>query len=400
MKITNKSEKLFLISLIFLSLISYFVGFNLDENSAGGGKADFKFVWQNLQTFHSKGLLESIKLTAIPDDKVFQSTRTPGFYILNKLFNPFIDNKENFKTSIFFISMLVPIIFFFSLKNKFKNSKKIYLLCVSSVIFLSPYFRTSAIWGLEENFGILSIVLSGYIYIRYNNKDFLVNERTMLFLLALMSSACVYLDQKLIIVPLVCYLSIIFSNKNINLKLLVTFYYSLLSLPFLYLIYLWGNIAPSGDASGRDILTNFNFYHLGYVLTIMGFYFLPILFFYKDFNKKIKEIYEKKNIKIYFFFLIFCFYFVFFHQLDNEYYLGGGAIKKLIQLVSPNLLLQKIFLIISFIFALIILIIIRNNKFENNFILGFLIFTSILITPALFQEYYDPLLIILFFLFF
>ena len=161
MKNTINSEKLILSFLIFLSIASYFVGYFLKENSAGGGEADFKFVWQNLQTFDNYSLFEAIKLTGVADDKIFQSTRTPGFYILNKLLNPFIDNKANFKISIFIISIIVPIILFYTLKIKFKNVKTIYLLSVCSIIFLSPYFRTSAIWGLEENFGILSIVLGG-----------------------------------------------------------------------------------------------------------------------------------------------------------------------------------------------------------------------------------------------
>ena len=40
------------------------------------------------------------------------------------------------------------------------------------------------------------------------------------------------------------------------------------------------------------------------------------------------------------------------------------------------------------------------NVYVNKLIFAYLILTSIIITPALFQEYYDPLIIILFFLFF
>lgn len=400
MKNTINSKNLLLVLLIFISLASYLFGYITSENSAGGGEVDFGFVWRNLQTFNNHSLFEAIKLTAIPNDEIFQSTRTPGFYILNKLFNPFISNIKQFQLSIFCVSAIIPIVFFFSLKKKFQEEKKIYLFLISSILFLSPYFRTSAIWGLEENLGIFSAVLSGYFFIAYNEKKYFINKKISLLFLAIASSLCVYFDQKLIIIPLICYFSIISKKENNKLKLILTLYYFIFSLPFLYLISIWGNIVPASDAAGRGILNNFNFYHLGYVLTILGFYFFPLLLFIKNIKKKINEVFNKKNILIFLSLLIFIIYFLIFHNLNNEYYLGGGAIKKLIQLIFNNIYFQKFTLVISFILSLLVIMFIKNNNNINNFVLFFLIFTSILITPALFQEYYDPLIFILFFLFF
>ena len=144
-----------------MSVLSYFLGFIFKENSAGGAEADFVFVWLNLRTFEENTLLDALKLTATTDDKIFQSTRTPGFYVLNKIFNPFTGNINSFQTSISLFSILIPVSFFWGLKLKFKESNIFYLLLISSLIFLSPYFRTSAFWGIEENFGILSVLLSG-----------------------------------------------------------------------------------------------------------------------------------------------------------------------------------------------------------------------------------------------
>ena len=48
--VENKKEYLFNI-LIFLPYLSFFLGFYLDENSAGAGAGDLYHIWKNLQIF-------------------------------------------------------------------------------------------------------------------------------------------------------------------------------------------------------------------------------------------------------------------------------------------------------------------------------------------------------------
>ena len=56
------SYKSFSIFLIFLSTISFFFGFYLDENSAGAGTytGDFQHIWKNLQIFLNNDILSSL----------------------------------------------------------------------------------------------------------------------------------------------------------------------------------------------------------------------------------------------------------------------------------------------------------------------------------------------------
>ena len=400
MQNTNKTENYIIIFLVFLSVLSYFVGFIFKENSAGGAHADFVFVWLNLSIFEENTLLDALKLTATTDGEIFHSTRTPGFYILNKIFNPFTGNINSFQTSISLFSVLIPISFFWCLKLKFEKSNIFYLLLISSLIFLSPYFRTSAFWGMEENFGILSVLLSGIFLIKYLKTNNSFYEKILLFLLTFFSSSCVYLDQKLVLVPLLCFLTIIFSKRNFSHKLLAILFYFLFSIPFLMLVYMWGNIAPTGDATGRGLLTNYNFHHLGYVLTIISFYLFPMIFLIKNVKQELRSLNNRENYFLALLFFIFLLYFLFFHDLENEYHLGGGAISKFIELIFDNTYLQKMALSIAFFSSFIIIILFKNQNYVNKLILAYLVATSIVITPALFQEYYDPLMIILFFLFF
>ena len=46
--------------LIGFTILSYFLGFFLNENSAGGGQGDFGNTWKNITMFKSNGLFEAI----------------------------------------------------------------------------------------------------------------------------------------------------------------------------------------------------------------------------------------------------------------------------------------------------------------------------------------------------
>ena len=82
------SEKKFCIFLIFIAYLSYFLGFFLDENSIGSGgyKGDLSWMWKNFEIFKNNTLLDSIT------HNDFFGNRTPLLYLINFLFNPFIND--------------------------------------------------------------------------------------------------------------------------------------------------------------------------------------------------------------------------------------------------------------------------------------------------------------------
>ena len=91
-KILNKIQ----LTLIFMIITSFLVGFFIRENSAGAGgfNGDFSHVWKNLQTFKNNTLIDSIKITAKKDSNLneenyFQGTRPPLIYIFQSI-NPLI----------------------------------------------------------------------------------------------------------------------------------------------------------------------------------------------------------------------------------------------------------------------------------------------------------------------
>ena len=174
--------KILSIFLILFSIIFFFYGFLVGENSAGAGgfSGDFGNVWITLQTFLNNDILTSIKISGdivTPgQDRLYISSRTPLIYIFNKVLNPFIETKINYIRSVFVFSLLAPILFYYSLKIKFPKVSSLALLLLASTILLSPYFRTSSYWGLEENYGIVFIFIS-YILL----EKFLIEKKKKFF---------------------------------------------------------------------------------------------------------------------------------------------------------------------------------------------------------------------------
>jgi hypothetical protein len=399
------------IFLIFLTVIFFFYGFLVGENSAGAGgfKGDFDNFWTTLQTFLNNDILTSIKISGeivMPgQERLYISSRTPLIFIFNKVFNPFVESKINFIRSIFFFSLLAPILFYYSLKIKFPKTNKIILILLSCIILLSPYFRTSSYWGLEENYGILFIFISYILLEKFfrKKKINIFTKCLKLFFLTLISSLCVYFDQKLLIIPLFCFIKIIFSNEKMFMKILTCLLYFLFSIPFLYLIFLWGNIIPRIDAVTRTIGNNFYLSHVGFSLTIIGFYFIP-LFFFKNENaiKSIKSYFmDNKNLYFFLFFLLYLLLTIFFDDYQNSKYpvLGKGVIHKISILFFNDFLIQKIFVYFNFIFFYFIIAIFLNKNITNGLLLFYFVISSIFVYPIQ-QEYYDPLILILLFLFF
>ena len=403
--------KILTIFLIFFSIFFYFYGFLVGENSAGGGglKGDFSNVWITLQTFLKNDILTSVKISGesyVPgQERLYISSRTPLIYILNKFLNPFTESKVSFIRSIFCFSLLVPLLFYYSLKIKFPKSNSIILMLLACTILLSPYFRTSSYWGLEENYGIVFFFVSFILLEKFfeEKKIKSIVKFFKLFLVTFASSLCVYFDQKLLVVALFCFIKIIFSNENKSLKLLSCLLYFIFSIPYLYLIFLWGNIIPTGDASIRTIGDNFYLSHLGFSLTIIGFYLIPLFFFQNIDIKKLIKFYFKNNINLLslLIFVIYLLFSIFLDDYQSSKYplLGKGVIYKLSLLLFSDILMQKIFIYFNFIFFYFIVSLFLNQKLPESLIVFYFLISSIFIYPIL-QEYYDPIIMIFVFIFF
>ena len=265
----KKIESLFTLGFSLVIFFSFIGGFILRENSAGAGgiNGDFYLIWKNLDLFKNN-ILDNL------NSKEYNDSRTPLAYILHVLLNPFIETQNQFRLSVLFISLLCPIFFFLTLREKYKNVDFSLTVLISSLILLSPYFRTTAFWGLGENYAILFTLISYYLFQKIKFENTFINNKNifLIFLLALSSSISVYFDQKLLIIPFIVFVSVIFNKKIDNkIKILLTFFYFILSMPLLYLIFLWGSILPPDAQGSRQAGVKFNIFNIGYASTIISF---------------------------------------------------------------------------------------------------------------------------------
>ena len=165
----DDKQNQFLNLFLLIIIISYFLGFYLNEDSAGGGKIDYiDHAWGTIQLFVNNDL--SIALNSI----LYESSRTPLFYIVNK-YVPYNNDIENLRVFWFVFSSLIPILFYFTLKTFFQRDiQKTLIITFSCVILISPYFRTNAYWPSSENLQIFFVLFSLFFYlnlINAKNKD-------------------------------------------------------------------------------------------------------------------------------------------------------------------------------------------------------------------------------------
>ena len=392
----------FIILLSTLIYFSFFLGFYFGENSIGSGgyNGDLLWMWQNLEIYKNNNFYDAIH------HPEFFGNRSPLIYILHAYLNPFISDLDSYRTTVFILSLIAPIIFYICLVQKFNNTNKVILFFISSFILLSPFYRTSAYWGLEVNYAITTMLLSVYFLNIFKQKKKLSNFNLffLITLLTFTSSLCIYFDQKFLIIPLLVFIEIMRSDTKTKFKTYSIINFSIFSIPFIYLIFMWkGIVPPSTQYANPNTITSISrlnllwFEHLGYATTMIAFYFLPVIFLKKDnilFSAKNFFLDKKNNLFLILFFvyLIYFISFVNFEELTKvKYLMGLGFIHKISLILFENIFLQEIFTCFSFLISWIIILFFLEKNLSNFLILFYFYFLSLILWPLM-QEYFDPII--------
>jgi len=387
----------FKILVICLISVSFFLGYFLRENAAGGGLEFYELSWPIIQSF-KEDFLFSIK-----NYGSFRDYTIPFSHILNAYINPFSNDIENFQLSITIISFAIFLIFALVFKNIFKHINFVDILLASSVILLLPMFRTSAFWGKNENFGWLFFILALYFFseIKKNIDKNPGNRDKLIIISFCFTSACaLYARQALFFLPIsyLLYLFINNANKKIILTSIISF--SILAIPGLLVILSWMGVFKtvnllnpgifSWAIGPSNILKN-----IPILLSFFGFYFLPILII-ELLNSGFKDFYSK-YYKSFFFALVI---FIFLSQTNLLNYLGdytmaGGAILKVNYLIQKNNF-HLFFVFSSLGFSILIGLFKENAK--NNLVILIPMIIVYCFPTLMFQEYHEPLILLMFFL--
>ncbi len=381
-------KKKFTESYFILVVLSFILGFFLNEDSSGGGLVDFEHEWTSIQEF-KLGII-----SALTSEK-YESSRTPLFLILN-YFNPFNYSEYSYRLSNFVFNLFIPFTFFYFLKKKYDYLNVQTILIISSFMFLSPYFRTSSFWAHQENLPILFSIIS-LLYLNEYTKKNLHSNFYNIFFIAIISSLAFYSDQKYIFISLVCYITLLRYHKfEIKYFFYISFLFFLTSIPMLYLFKIWQGIVPVQS----QFRIGFYPENIFLSISIITFYFIPI-FVCILFNKKFIDLI--KSIKfadfIFIFFVITSFIFL-LPEFSDPW--GGGAMFKLVYvinlLIDSNLISKLIFYISVSLMFILTYLLLKNNLI--NFLPLFIIIFLTSLVEKTYQEYFDPIIIVLLFSYF
>ena len=126
-------------------------------------KVDGKAAYTNTGAWAKKAISEAKQLGEVV---VVGDSSDKNYNYIPKGYKIPTDIDTNFQFSVTVISFITFCIFALIFKKIFSNINFIDVLLTSSVILLLPFFRTSAFWGKNENYGWLFFILALYFFSR------------------------------------------------------------------------------------------------------------------------------------------------------------------------------------------------------------------------------------------
>ena len=359
----------------FLLYITFILSFVFGENSSGGAFGDSSTM---------EPYLEQIEVNLKNGIMFFIETKmvhSPIFYIIKST----LENLLNKLTSdLIFLTLgfLIPVIFYSILKKQFRGLDKNLLFGISLVLYFSPYLRSSAVWATNDNLGLLFFVLSLSKFLTFTQKKDKSSKDIFFSFFYLILAT--YIRQYYIIIAF-GYLVLLFRKIDIKIFFYIVIFNSFLLIPWVLYSYNYlqfnSEYALKGFAKPDLIFSSLVFF------TMYLFYIFPF-FFQSENYFQIKNFYNKKKILFFIITIIFILISLYYDLPQNEY--GGGIIYKISQLID----LKLFFIFLSYVGAILIMLTINLN-FKNLLILFLL--CSMFPFATIYQKYYDPLMIIIFF---
>ena len=378
-KILTKENYLLLI--LYITLIaSVYLGFFLNENSTGGAQQDY-LVHKEISL-----MFKTDFFTTLMNYDNLKTRHSPIIPIYFSFYNFFEISDKLIRLIHLHASFFITIIFYQCIKLKYGSYNKKILIFISLLLLLSPTIRSLAIWPDSHLYGLFFFLISVFWYLKFLTHK---NKFIYIFLNILFLAIASYIR------PSFCLFSIYFTyNYYRNFNFCNKFYFiifinALLALPaFYYLFYLDIMFLTSNAVSNVNLNIRLNPANKILIISsIIFFHLLPILIIkFQFFKDKIKEINFYEIILVLFLFLILLYYF------NYELSFTGGGIFLHLSLFFDNIVLFHIICLFSLFFVYLL----GKNSLDNSLILIILI----LINPQLtiYHKYYDPLVLIVFFL--
>jgi len=364
----------------FLLYIGLVLGFVWNENLNFGSYHD----WIRAYIPAIEDFSINLKETALSYEKYGQR-HSPVYLIFLSFFLKLGLGLESIRIIHLHLCLSLIFIFYKCLKINFEDINKKYLQLLSLVIFLSPTFRSLAIWPDSRLPGLIFFVLSIYFFLKFG-KNSNIKYAWSCSAAIIVSS---YISPNFSLFALYFYFYFFKKVKFRKLLLLIIFNI-LASVPaFYYLFYLKVNFLAAGRTPGIDSSVAFSFNFSDKILIISSiflFHLIPILLVLKNFYKNYFN-YLKKNYLIIFLFLLVLIYF--FNYKSS--FTGGGIFFQLSQILLGN---NYLFFIIS-LFAIALIFYLSSYSLNNFFLIFFLIISNI--QNSIYHKYYEPMILVIFF---
>ena len=366
---------------LFISLyISLVVGFYLGEDLNFGATED----WLRTDFPVIKDFSIDLKNTLLNYES-YGHRHSPVYLVFLSLLKNLGLSYDALRFLHLNLSILLIYFFYKCLVLKFNDVEKSLLVILSLSIFLSPTFRSLAIWPSSRLAGLLFFVLSIYEFLKFQKTSLNIHLIRNIFFLII--SSYISPNFSLFIIYFFYYY---LKKTNIKTITLILLFCILSSLPAFYYIFVLDinflTAGTPGVTSEQAVGLSFNFSNKILIISsIVLFHFIPFLInkeFIKDFIKSLK----KNVIYVVAFFTINL---IFFDYLPR--FTGGGVFFQISNyLINNNL----IFYFFSFLSLMLLAYFIKNNL--NNLIIFILLILSN-IQNTIYHKYYDPLIMILFF---
>ena len=313
------------------------------------------------------------------------SQHYPLHHLVISRFDFLLTKQEYYLNSYFIFSLLLPVLFYYCLENRFPGLDKKKKIFLSLMIYFLPNYQSSAIWGNSHISSLFFFLGSIYFLNKLEKNEEKINLN--IFLIVLFMAFAAYTRQYYVI--FFPYLFLIILMKT-NFKNIIFFCLLSIVLSIPGLLFFINNPTLLGGLLGN--YTNFKSSIL-IILSIMFVYLFP--FFISDLKYNISkslELFKNKNFSRIFILSTIIFLYIFINFNYNGY-LGGGFFYKISKIVIGNNLL---FFIIAF-SGMFLCFYFFRKKIEDIFLI-IIICTSFSSGYAIFQKYFEPMILILIFL--
>jgi hypothetical protein len=377
-------------SLTLFAVLLFWGGLLVGEDALGGWSRGDLYIFhgRTISAFRTKPFL------AVLSD--YNSATTPLFQILES-YNPLFGHDTAFRATNTLFCLFVCALFAFAIRRRFKGTpySGTAALLIASSLLLSPYFRAQSYWVSTDVFPVFLLILTSLLLARVDDgdPDSTLSAHPMLLipLLALISWAAFYCRQSYIFLPFYVFLILVWRFRSCWWWTVLVF--CVLGLPAVYLVHLWHGLNPPRFRRHEGAYLN----NIAAPLSLILIYSLPFLV-EGAVRTRGSLIKASRRLRMWWLFLPigwmgFAFVFWSFRFSENDQ--GGGiAARMLSHFGSAG---RFMFLTIAYGGFLVALFLFQQASWQRRILLVSFLLPA-LAMAIFFQRYYDPLLVVFFFL--